>query len=267
MQIGVGHRAGRVRFGAPVTAVETRTDARRALLERLIDHAPLFPPASMSMEDALAEDARVRAADTGWIVGRFVCPASRLRDLGDRPLPLSVVVDVGPADVLLDARIEAVEIPPTLDPDCGLEPPELYWEFPLDDAAYGVYECLDLDIGAKIRCGGASVPTVDELAFVVRQCRELEVPFKATAGLHHAVRARGEHGFLNLLAAAVFGDDREALAEEDPGAFGLDERAFSWRARSAGAEELARVRRRLFVGFGSCSVQEPVDDLRALGLI
>jgi hypothetical protein len=250
-----------------VTAVETRTDARRALLERLIDHAPLFPPASMSMEDALAEDARVRAADTGWIVGRFVCPASRLRDLGDFPLPLSVVVDIGPADVRLDRRIEAVEIPPTLDPDCGLEPPELYWEFPRDDMEYGVTECLDLGIRAKIRCGGVSVPSVDDLASVVRRCRELGVPFKATAGLHHAVRARGEHGFLNLLAAAVFGDERQALAEEDAGAFRLDERAFSWAARSAGAEEVARVRSCVFVGFGSCSVQEPVDDLRELGLI
>jgi hypothetical protein len=67
--------------------VET-TSARRAALSGLIDHAALFPPASMSMADALAEDARVRAEPTGWIVNRFVVPASRLGELDDRPLPL-----------------------------------------------------------------------------------------------------------------------------------------------------------------------------------
>ncbi|MGH3079153.1 MAG: hypothetical protein ACRDPZ_13360, partial [Gaiellaceae bacterium] len=98
-------------------------DARIALLERLIDHAPLFPPASMSMEDALAEDARVRAADTGWIVGRFVCPASRLDELGSAPLRLSVVLDVPVGHG--DRRIEAVELPPE-PPDAVVTVREIY---------------------------------------------------------------------------------------------------------------------------------------------
>ena len=67
--------------------------------------------------------------------------------------------------------------------------------------------------------------------------------FKATAGLHHAVRSNGEHGFLNLLAAVVFGDEEAALAETDPDAFALDADVVRWRDRSRGADELARARR------------------------
>jgi hypothetical protein len=248
-----------------VTAVETRTDARRALLERLIDHAPLFPPASMSMEDALAEDARVRAADTGWIVGRFVCPASRLRELGHVPLRLSVVLDVA-ADHG-DHRVEAVELPPE-PPDLVVTVPEIYAEVPRDGDVPGWIEALArAGLRAKVRCGGARVPAVAELAAFVRNCRERAVPFKATAGLHHAVRTPDEHGFLNLLAAAVFGDEEEALADADPAAFALSEESFAWRGRHAGAGELARVREQVLVAIGSCSAQEPVDDLRALGLL
>jgi hypothetical protein len=248
-----------------VTAVETRTDARRALLERLIDHAPLFPPASMSMEDALAEDARVRAADTGWIVGRFVCPASRLQELGNVELRLSLVLDVAAGQG--DPRVEAVELPPE-PPDAVVSLPEVYVEIPLDGDMAGWIESLArTGLRAKARCGGARVPQVEELAAFVRHCRDRGVPFKATAGLHHAVCTEHDHGFLNLLAAAVFGNEEEALADADPAAFSLNQESFSWRGRHADAGELARVRKQLLVAIGSCSAQEPVDDLRSLGLL
>ena len=81
------------------------TDARRALLGSLIDHAALFPPASMTMEDAVAEDRAARSGTYGWMLARFVCPASRLEELRDGfggwagTPPLSVVLDgVGQTD-------------------------------------------------------------------------------------------------------------------------------------------------------------------------
>jgi hypothetical protein len=123
----------------------------------------------------------------------------------------------------------------------------------------------ELGLRAKVRCGGADVPSVEALAGFVRGCREHGLVFKATAGLHRPIRRAGEHGFLNLLAAAVFGDEERALAEEDPTEFGLDARVFTWGDHGAGAEEVARVRRELFAAFGSCSVVEPVEHLRALG--
>jgi hypothetical protein len=115
-----------------------------------------------------------------------------------------------------------------------------------------------------VRCGGARVPSAEELGDFIRRCRDAGVVFKATAGLHHAVRTDGQHGFLNLLAACVFGDEEAALADDG---FELDAESFRWRGRAAGAEELARVRSELFAGFGSCSFDEPVEELRALGIL
>jgi hypothetical protein len=225
------------------------TDARRALLERLIDHAPLFPPASLPMDEALAEDRRARESAEAWMVGRFVVPASRLPQLGDAQIPLSVVLDA-PAD-LTDPRIEALEIPP--DVDERPKAPEVYLEGRVEPG-----------YRAKVRCGGKKVPTIPELARFIRACREAGVVFKATAGLHHAVRGPDEHGFLNLLAACVFGDEEEALAAED---FELSQERFAWRGRESGPEELVRIRRELFSGFGSCSFFEPVEELKALGVL
>ena len=225
-------------------------DARHALLGQLIDHAPLFPPASLPFEEALAEHGRARAGEHAWLLGRFVVPASRLAELGDAELRLSVVLDQ--TVELLDRRVEAVEVPPGVEPPAHA-PGEVYLEGRIEPA-----------FRAKVRCGGARVPSVEELASFVRVCREQGVVFKATAGLHHALPTDGQHGFLNLLAACVFGDEEAALYDD---AFELDADSFRWRDRSAGPEELARVREELFAGFGSCSFDEPVDELKALGIL
>ena len=236
-------------------------DARTAALAGLIDHATLFPPASMPLAAALAEDARVRAGEEAILVRRFVVPASRLSDLGAVELPLAVVLDASYAGG--DPRVEAVEAPPGADLDAvaGLAA-EVYVELPAD-----LDRLASAGLRAKVRCGGARVPTVEELAAVVRDCRERGLVFKATAGLHHAVRRGGEHGFLNLLAACVFGDEEGALADEDRAAFALDSDSFRWRDRSVGAGELTRVRAELWSGFGSCSIAEPFQELRALGVL
>jgi hypothetical protein len=263
VQVGVGHGPLRVRFDATVTAVETRTDARRALLARLIDHAPLFPPASLPPDEAVAEDRRAREGAEAWMLGRLVWPASRLGELGGGQRALSLVLD-GPRPA--DPRVEAVELRwrEDLDEPAG----EVYVELPLDDALPERIAALGRrGLGAKVRCGGEVVPSVEALARFVRLCRSERVVFKATAGLHHAVRTQEQHGFLNLLAATVFADEEPAFAEEDSGAFALDADSFRWRDREAGPEELARVRHELFASIGSCSFAEPVGELRALGAL
>lgn len=116
----------------------------------------------------------------------------------------------------------------------------------------------------KLRCGGARVPSVDEVASFVRRCRSEGRRCKATAGLHHALPTDSEHGFLNLLAACVFGDEEAMLVTRE---IALDADAFRANGSSAGAEECARVRRELFASIGSCSFDEPVGELRALGIL
>jgi hypothetical protein len=246
--------------------VGTAEDARVALLERLIDHAPLFPPASLELPDALAEDRRARESGSAFMLGRFVCPASRLGELPDVGRGVSAVLD---APLPHDPRVEAVETPAFWDPGAGVSAaPEVYVETPLDD---GLDDRLDhiveFGLRAKVRCGGASVPGVEQLAGFVRSCRERGLVFKATAGLHRAVAREGEHGFLNLLAAVVFGDEEGALSERDPAAFTLDSSTFRWRERSAGPDEVAGARRAGLHSIGSCSFFEPVDELEALGAL
>jgi hypothetical protein len=245
----------------------TITDARHALFGGLIDHAPTFPPEELPLEEGLAEHRRVRTREHGWIVNRFVAPASKLVELGDEPLRLSVVLDTGSLPQP-DQRIEAVEAA-GIDPELLFDAaPEVYAELPLrDDLSFRILQLKELGLRVKVRCGGAVVPSVTGLAELVQACRRLEVPFKATAGLHRPLRHDGEHGFLNLLAAAVFGDEEAALEEEDADAFSVTGEAFGWRDRSAGADEIARARSELFVSFGSCSAREPIDGLAALGLL
>jgi hypothetical protein len=249
-----------------VSATGIRIDARRALLAGLIDHAPLFPPASLPLGGALAADRAAAAGADAALLGRLVWPASRLGELPPGERAVSVVLDVAPGDFVAQShKVEALELPPTLDPVSVPDAPEVYWEAPADDLELGVTECRDLGIRSKIRCGGAAKPSVESLAFFVRRCRELGVPFKATGGLHHALPTGGEHGLVNVLAAAVFGDEERALADDDREAFRLDDHAFAWRDRRAPAAEIARVRRTLLVSVGSCSFDEPVGELRALG--
>jgi hypothetical protein len=224
------------------------------LLTGLIDHAPLFPPASLPLEEALADHRRALSSPHSWMVARFVCPASRVGELDREALRLSVVADVEPT--ALDDRVEAIE---GRDPGLARLGRETY----LEDVSLD--EVKAVGARAKVRCG-PEPPPVEALAGFIGRCRSEAIPFKATAGLHHAVRTDGEHGFFNLLAAAVFGDEERALAEDDPGAFSLDS-VFRWRDREADADEVAEVRRSLFISIGSCSFTEPVEKLEALGFL
>ena len=129
--------------------------------------------------------------------------------------------------------------------------------------------------GAKVRCGGARAelfPSPEELAAFVCACAGNGVPFKATAGLHGAIRHRDEetgfvhHGFLNLVLAAVAAamgaavdDVATVLAATDGPALAAEARAVSARALSAG--------RLLFRAYGSCSTREPREAAAALGLL
>jgi hypothetical protein len=225
-------------------------NARRILLERLIDHAPMFPPARLPLPEALEDHRAARASDESWMLARFVAPASALADLPNG-LPVSAVVDDGPVEGVdaLEVRVTnaaAVRDFPQVDA-------ELYFELPLATDCCKVVDAIrQRGAFAKVRCGGETVPTIAQLVSVIRVCREASVPFKATAGLHHAMRTEDQHGFLNLLAAAGSDDVRAMLESDDPEELlAVDPR----RAREA------------LRSIGSCSFWEPVDDLRALGVL
>lgn len=141
---------------------------------------------------------------------------------------------------------------------------------------------------AKIRTGGMTpdlFPPPDALARFIRTCAMAQTPFKATAGLHHPVRAvfpltyepdaerATMHGFLNVFLAASLvrcrladvHDAKRILEETDPAAFVLTETEAAWRDLRIDNTRLARCRESFCLGYGSCSFTEPLDDLRKLG--
>ena len=148
--------------------------------------------------------------------------------------------------------------------------------WPGDDAK--LRAVADRGAGAKVRCGGPTpdmFPSPAELAAFICGCRDLGLPFKATAGLHHPIRDGIVHGFLNLLGAAVLAHAAKAgerelidvLLAEDASAFPVTDDSFGVAGRAFGADEVAAARAELFIGYGSCSFSEPVEDLKGLRIL
>jgi hypothetical protein len=136
----------------------------------------------------------------------------------------------------------------------------------------------------KVRCGGASaasVPSAAAVAYALAACRKAGVPCKFTAGLHHPLRRHDTalgtmtHGFLNVFVAGILsharGCDAEVLQsvieEEDPKHFHFDDAGLRWKALQATTDEVIAARKVAVTSFGSCSFDEPREDLRALGLM
>jgi hypothetical protein len=138
--------------------------------------------------------------------------------------------------------------------------------------------------GFKLRSGGleaAAFPSPEQVAGTITACRDRGVALKATAGLHHPVRRFDAglnafmHGFLNVFVAGALaharglGEDqvRAVIEDEDAGHFVFDGAGLRWKDLAAGLDEIAAARREAVISFGSCSFDEPRDDLRALGLL
>ena len=138
--------------------------------------------------------------------------------------------------------------------------------------------------GFKMRCGGADpagIPSSAEIAAAICECRDQRVVWKATAGLHHPVRRvqpaslPPAHGFLNLLVAAALADvhrldERRTQAiidSADVRQFGFSDDVLCWGDLSITSAQIAAARERSLRSFGSCSVDEPCHDLKALGFL
>jgi hypothetical protein len=138
--------------------------------------------------------------------------------------------------------------------------------------------------GFKLRCGGleaSAFPSPEQVAFVITACRDTGVPLKFTAGLHHPIRHYDAglqtkiHGFLNVFGAGVLAHARRLSVDqvrriieaEDPQDFVFDDAGFHWKDFDATIEEIAAARQSAVISFGSCSFDEPRQDLSALGLL
>jgi len=196
------------------------------------------------------------------------------------------------AAVASDSRLvlRAVEVP-AAGPDVARLLDVLRGELPP-----GVAACVEVPLGpdgerreayravaaaghrVKLRTGGTdpgSAPAAGVLAAALLDCARLGLAFKCTAGLHRALphvdpRTGPRHGFLGVLlathAALEAPDHPEvaarvvaALTRDDPDQVGELMAALT-------PDEVDRVRS-AFTSFGTCSLDEPVHDLRTLGLL
>lgn len=299
-------------------------NSTRILLEGAIDYAGLFPPASLGMQAAVTNYAQYLAGEHAAFVGRFVVPVRRLHefeDAADRLLPrgnpvypwkLSAIIgndllteldeildfnrfharDEQAGAVVVDTVELKVETVNNIQRAMYLIPRTLttYFEIPITTDPAALIEAIALARArAKVRTGSTTAngfPALPDLARFLCLCAESRVPFKATAGLHHALcgsyrltyepdsAAAPMNGFLNVLLAMAFarfdlseGEVQEILAEQSPTAFAFDEEGVQWRRHRLTLEQLELARRQIGQAFGSCSFEEPIAELQALKLL
>jgi hypothetical protein len=300
---------------------QTHTAGATALLSQLIDYAGLFPPASLDMAETVRRyDAYARGEDA-WMLGRLIVPVERFEEFEKHaagllpqaqaePWHLSALT-VPAGDERLEAQLERIAVfnaahqrpaaglaridviemkadsGAAIDAVLDLVPDELFpfFEIAVSSDPRGLIAALvGSDAGAKVRTGGTNAsmyPAPEHLARFLAASAAAEVPFKATAGMHHPLRHRSsdvgcdEFGFLNVfLAAALLWSGRiaprelvDVLTDPSPESFTLDEGGAAWRERRGSADEIAEARQRFAVSFGSCSFHEPRADLRGLGIL
>lgn len=295
--------------------------ALRVLLRGIVDYAGLFPPASLAMAAAITEYAAHKDSADAWALGRFVLPAARLDEFETAATPalpreaaqswaLSALLasdieedierierfnsrhrDVRAGAVMVDTVELKAHTPRDITRASELLDRrfDTYIEIPATDGIEDLIEATSQTLAkAKIRTGGVTAeafPSSMHVARFISACVDSQVAFKATAGLHHPLRAeyaltyasdapRGlMFGFLNILLATALvreGADMsavvDALEERDRHAFAFGIDGLEWRGHSLRLPLLERARDSL-VAFGSCSFREPVADLRAMHLL
>ncbi len=285
--------------------MKTQLSTMECALARLFDYAGMFPPAEVDLPTALHNFREYRRGMLRWALGSLIVEAPVLGELQKEPhdlmrdLHLSVLttqanletvqkhlamgLPIGMIEVKARSCDEILRWKDTLPPQVPA-----YIEIPTD---LGDPEILDAiakgGMRAKIRMGGVvadAFPAASSIAATLQRFAERRLAFKATAGLHHALRSRHllthrhesesgvMHGFMNLLCASALvwfgGDGEEAtqvLEEQDSQSWQVSPDSIRWRSRSWSQDQLREVRKNFLISIGSCSFTEPIADLEALG--
>jgi len=295
------------------TSGKARPATALALLDQVVDYAGLFPPAGLAMAAAVAEYIAARSGPDAWMLGRFVLPVLRLSEFAAESAPadraevvrLSAIVRDGADDDrmavtvfnrdsarhravvdTIESKPQALEGIDRLADRFGSEF-DVYVEVAAgDDAGRWLERVRDRGLKAKLRTGGLTAdafPSASSLITFIDQAVRLDVAFKATAGLHHAVRGTYRltyetgsavapmYGYLNLLLATAGrraglprSDCERLLQLTDTAGLDFGERFVRWGSVELPVEALRAVRDHILVSFGSCSFTDPVGELYAL---
>lgn len=259
--------------------------ALAALLDKVIDYAGLFPPAKLPLQTALQNYSIYSQSDYAFMLSRFVASQAEAQSIPSPRPPLSLLTDDSTTD--LAQKAQAIESNTVIN-QAASQPKPVYCEVQLTDLTH-----LDAVKAAgnyaKVRTGGLkpeAIPSPEDVARFIIACADRSLAFKATAGLHHPIRKEQAltyesdspraimHGFINVLMAAAFAyhgeKDLKVIAaiidEREPSAFRFDHKAW-WSDRCLTADQVKDARKHFVHSIGSCSFQEPVEDLQALGLL
>jgi hypothetical protein len=290
----------------------------RALCSGLVDYAGTFPPSKLTLEAAARDFAGQALGEHRWMLGRFVVPVAQLGGLEAvvaksesalKSWPLTVLLTAeqslidrlgqalaGRGEISARLRIESAEIKlvsmqQVTDISSAL-PRELpvYCELAdLTDPGPWLEAIRYAGWRAKVRTGGVTAemfPSPGAMARFLVECSQRRLAFKATAGLHHPVRAEHRftydadsacgimHGFLNVFLAAAFAREgwteeklTALLEDQDAGNLSFADEGARWQSHFISTAQLAATRQEFATSFGSCSFSEPVHDLQELGLL
>lgn len=290
----------------------------RTLLSEIIDYAGLFPPSQLSMSEAVSNYATYKNSNYSWMLGRFVVPANRLDEFSEsakeffssdvKSWELSVLagediyetvsqIENFNAEHAPHATIDALEVKAhtnsSINKIADAVPPNLttYFEIPLREDLADLFSTLAIrKQRAKIRTGGVTAdafPTAAQITRFMRICLAANIPFKATAGLHHPVRCLKPltyekdapedtmNGFLNVFLAAGFlkqdfqrSTIHKLLEDEQAENFAFEDDGVLWRQKHfLSTAQLKTLREKNIISFGSCSFDEPVKDLQEIGIL
>lgn len=290
------------------------TPILQALLGGWIDFAGPFPPASLPLEAAVACYMGYRRGTDAWFLGNLVV---RMGDVPEveryllshrgaaepAPVPLSIVVGARWREVpeklqqlsasLKLSRIVAIEgkwdndqagLWRQLTSDGYRLFVEMAGEVPLREQLPSIAQ---VDAAAKLRMGGTEthqIPSPATVATFLSVCRSCDLPYKLTAGLHHAwtgdypltydARSASARffGFIPVCVAALLIESdpaataaaTEVLTEPGAGHIRLDQDGIKWKQHRWTTADCRHLRSARLLGVGSCSFEEPLADIQAM---
>ncbi|MBK8551739.1 MAG: hypothetical protein IPL53_12015 [Ignavibacteria bacterium] len=311
---------------------------------KIIDYAGLFPPAKLSLPDALKNYYEYRKGRYDFMLSKFICPVKQLPELeillvnnysDQEMISVSVLSSGGnrvddfknnlkndltvwkefhlnnkekvstnsfelklPDELIFENDSKNISsfidfISESIKEEIS-EPVIIYIEGNMNNEyeanSKSVIEGIEIhnfknfNAGFKLRTGGveaAAFPSSEAIAFCIRRCLDKKVPVKFTAGLHHPFRHYDTgigtmmHGFINVFGAGIIAmrhdiSDHgmaEILNDEDPADFIFTDDYFSWKDWKIEIADIKYARKNLVLSYGSCSFDEPVDDLKSLKLL
>lgn len=311
---------------------------------KIIDYAGLFPPAKLSLTEALKNFIEYRKGKYAFMMSRFICPVKLLKEFetllvndysGQGIINVSALSSGGNSlddfknnlendlkvwkefnlknnervninsfelklpdelifennskntssfiDFISDRIKKEISVPVFIYSEGSMNND---WKTNSGSLIEGIeiHNLNNFNAGFKLRTGGveaAAFPSSESIAYCIRQSLDKKVPVKFTAGLHHPFRHYDSgigtmmHGFINVFGAGIIAmrhdisnhGMEEILNDEDPADFIFTDEFFSWKDWKIEIADIEFARKNLVLSYGSCSFDEPVDDLISFNLL